>query len=117
MNRGYIVKQTGCRPFKHTDKSGWFMTMEDGTILSSSLYNERKAYEELYDQFWHIRRNEALERDGYKCRACGSQHNLSVDHIHSRSHGGTDDLANLRCLCATCHENRHFYGSGWKLDG
>ena len=110
MNRGYIIKQTGIRPFKITDGPGWQMTMEDGTQFVSKLINERNAYDELYKQFWDFRRNQIMERDGYKCRACGGQSSLSVDHIKSRGAGGTDDECNLRCLCYFCHEKRHNYG-------
>jgi 5-methylcytosine-specific restriction protein A len=30
-----------------------------------------------------------------------------VDHIVPKSQGGTDDEANLRGLCASCHGTRH----------
>lgn len=37
------------------------------------------------------------------CEACGSQNDLTVDHIVPRSLGGTDDIGNLRVLCRNCH--------------
>jgi 5-methylcytosine-specific restriction endonuclease McrA len=54
-----------------------------------------------------------MERDGYRCRLCNKQINLSVDHIIKRSQGGADTHSNLRTLCASCHdkEDNSIYSS------
>lgn len=47
-----------------------------------------------------------IDRDGDKCSICGipiSDVNLNIDHIFPRTLGGTDDLNNLRLLCADCN--------------
>lgn len=51
----------------------------------------------------------ALERDGYKCQACGAEHGL---HVHHRDGSGETDspnheLSNLQTLCRTCHKRIH----------
>ena len=46
---------------------------------------------------------EVLKRDGWRCQQCGSQTNLQVHHIHSRSQGGDDLETNLITLCSECH--------------
>lgn len=50
------------------------------------------------------------ERDGWRCRQCGSRRNLTPHHISRRSQGGADVLENLVCLCLQCHELRHVGG-------
>ena len=52
-------------------------------------------------------RDEVYIRDGGKCAfvaangtRCGSRHGLEVDHVVPYSAGGTNDLSNLRLLCA-----------------
>lgn len=40
-----------------------------------------------------------IERDGYQCTKCGGTDDLSLDHIHPLSKGGSDDLENLQILC------------------
>lgn len=48
-----------------------------------------------------------LSRAGYACeyvdaisgRRCGSRFKVEVDHVQPKAFGGTDDVANLRCLC------------------
>ena len=59
-------------------------------------------------------RAQVLERNGYTCQMCGaapgelSEHGrkirLQIGHIVDRSHGGKDDLPNLRALCSDCNE-------------
>jgi hypothetical protein len=47
-----------------------------------------------------------LERDGWKCQACGSSTNLQVHHLVYRSQlGAAPD--NLITLCVHCHGRAH----------
>lgn len=54
-----------------------------------------------------------LQRDRWRCQACGSRTNLQVHHIQLRSQSGDDAEANLITLCSDCHQkihsNRAFY--------
>ncbi len=43
---------------------------------------------------------------GTICHLCGGAGADTADHIIPRSHGGTDDLANLRPAHATCNYSR-----------
>ena len=52
-------------------------------------------------------RRQVLQRDGWRCQACGSMFQLEVHHQHFRSLGGNDSEANLITLCAACHEDVH----------
>ena len=48
----------------------------------------------------------AYERDDGMCVLCGAQA-TETHHIIFRSHGGTNDLKNIACLCRKCHEIAH----------
>jgi hypothetical protein len=48
-----------------------------------------------------------LQRDGFKCRNCGSRNNLMIHHIVYRSHQGGNEMNNLLTLCASCHSGHH----------
>lgn len=51
-------------------------------------------------------RTKVLERDAYRCVYCGTHKDLSVDHIHPESKGGTLDLGNLQTLCRPCNSTK-----------
>jgi 5-methylcytosine-specific restriction endonuclease McrA len=106
LNRGYLVRQTGFHPRKIDGR--WVLDVDKQKFYSDKI-NDSKAFDELYDQFWEMRRHEVMDRDNYKCRMCGACTTLSVDHVKSRGAGGTDDAENLRTLCLSCHTTRH----GW----
>lgn len=75
--------------------------------LSVLLHREAKQEE----------REAVLERDGWKCRACGVDtprelrgfrvsNAPHIDHIIPRSQGGSNDQANLQCLCLACNSKK-----------
>lgn len=52
------------------------------------------------------RRFQVLERDGFRCRYCGtsgSAGELHVDHVMPVSRGGSDDMNNLVASCHACN--------------
>ena len=48
-----------------------------------------------------------LQRDGWRCQACGSLKHLQVHHKEFRSRLGDDADYNLMTLCAKCHQSLH----------
>jgi ATP-dependent DNA helicase RecQ len=59
---------------------------------------------------WQEVRNVVLARDKNCCRACGQLCNhgeADIHHLIPRSHGGTDEPANLVTLCDGCHAAHH----------
>jgi 5-methylcytosine-specific restriction endonuclease McrA len=59
----------------------------------------RERYRELHRQ--------VLERDGWRCQACGSMCQLEVHHQQFRSRSGDDIEQNLITLCVECHAGVH----------
>ncbi len=60
-------------------------------------------------------RAEVLDRNGSTCQMCGltpggidpatgRKVRLHVGHIKNKSHGGRDELSNLKTLCSTCNQ-------------
>jgi 5-methylcytosine-specific restriction endonuclease McrA len=56
---------------------------------------------------YHQLHRQVLERDGWRCRACGSMQHLQVHHQRFRSPLGSDSEDNLIVLCLECHANLH----------
>src|SRR3990167_11470530 len=51
-----------------------------------------------------LRTKEALLNQYGKCLACGSEENLTLDHIIPRARGGPNNRNNLQLLCRPCNE-------------
>ena len=47
------------------------------------------------------------ERDGYRCRCCGSERSLHHHHIRPRSLVRDDSAKNLCLVCVVCHTLIH----------
>lgn len=47
-----------------------------------------------------------IERDGARCRECGTEESLTVDHVHPKSRGGSEMLDNLQILCWGCNARK-----------
>ncbi len=52
---------------------------------------------------WAELRQEALERDGGRCRVCNASMGLEVHHRCYDSLGTEDEIEDLTTLCASCH--------------
>lgn len=65
---------------------------------------------------WAVLRHQILERDGWKCRACGTRRGrLEIDHIRpvkSRPEQSFDP-DNLQTLCSRCHAKKTRIEVGW----
>jgi len=49
---------------------------------------------------------QAMERSGRRCVACGSNDELTIDHIIRTSDGGSNSRDNLQVLCRDCHDDK-----------
>ena len=57
-------------------------------------------------------RTRVYRRDGFSCVRCGTQHNLSLDHITPWSWGGKDTEDNLQTMCRSCNSQKGARYSG-----
>ena len=56
------------------------------------------------------------EKWNYECAYCGSEENLTLDHITPTSKGGSDRVTNILCACHSCnHSKGHQMWSDWFL--
>lgn len=51
-------------------------------------------------------RKAVYDRDGHQCLECGTPDDLTLDHIHPWSLGGTDTYDNLQTLCRPCNSRK-----------
>lgn len=65
-----------------------------------------------------VNRQRIFKRDDYMCMYCGSQKNLTIDHIIPKSRGGKNTWKNLITCCRSCNlkkDNKTPEESGMKL--
>jgi predicted restriction endonuclease len=62
-------------------------------------------------------RQSIKEEWDYQCAYCGSEENLTLDHITPRSKGGSDRVTNVLCACKECNKSKgHQMWSDWYLN-
>ena len=66
-----------------------------------------KTYEDyLTSDEWHAIREEAMDRDKWKCRLCGAK----AEQVHHHKYPGDwhdDEVANVISVCSLCHKRTH----------
>jgi predicted restriction endonuclease len=62
-------------------------------------------------------RQSIKEQWNYQCAYCGSDENLTLDHIIPKSKGGPDKVTNIVCACKECNECKgQQFWSEWYLN-
>jgi 5-methylcytosine-specific restriction endonuclease McrA len=57
------------------------------------------------------------EHWNYECAYCGSDENLTLDHVIPKSKGGSDRISNIICACEKCNQDKgHQFWSEWYLN-
>jgi 5-methylcytosine-specific restriction endonuclease McrA len=51
----------------------------------------------------HLCRQNIFKRDEFKCLYCGSENNLTIDHVMPSSRGGRNSWENLATCCKGCN--------------
>lgn len=74
--------------------------------IARNNLSKKEAYLLYLDsRYWKRLRKKVLARDGSACVACGSVHELHVDH--KRYPGfGLEKLSDLQTLCRVCHQKK-----------
>lgn len=54
----------------------------------------------------HSLSKRVMERDAYRCVACGAHIDLTCDHVIPESQGGATELENLQTLCRSCNSRK-----------
>jgi len=79
--------------------SGW-------AVYQAGLSRHQRGYGSEWDKLRRV----ILVRDNYLCQSCIRTgvytQATTVDHIKAKTHGGTDDHANLESLCGPCHATK-----------
>ena len=80
----------------------------------SNKHYDRYLDQGVWDALCHVERAKVTNslkrfiknRDGHRCKNCGSTNNLEIDHIIPISKGGKSSSDNLQTLCHRCNQNK-----------
>ncbi len=67
------------------------------------LFNLKTTSSQEAKRLW---RRKIKERWNYQCAYCGSDENLTIDHVVPRSKGGIDFAKNVVCCCYDCNQSK-----------
>lgn len=73
-------------------------------MIRSRLYKGLSSGKMSVHSLFDDERHKMLS--GARCAYCGSEENLSVDHVFPRNLGGTDNADNLVCCCRKCNSSK-----------
>src|SRR3989338_6710803 len=83
-------------------------------IYNSLSWGSKRGQRIVYDykkvSIPHKLKWSIWQRDGFRCKKCGVQKNLSIDHIKPESNGGDLSESNLQTLCRSCNSSKSIYG-------
>jgi len=71
--------------------------------LEDYLYNLETSSPQEAKRLW---RKSIREKWEHKCAYCGSEENLTLDHVIPQAKGGTDHLTNVVCACESCNRSK-----------
>ena len=85
-------------------------------ILSSPRHYLFNLYTTSSAEANRIWRRKIKERWDYKCAYCGSEDNITIDHVLARSKGGLDTTKNMVSCCDSCNQDKaHTPWEEWYL--
>lgn len=87
---------TLCLPCLISVSKDYFPSRDSGVSVDG--YRKVKIPNNLRWEIW--------QRDNFTCQYCGAKSDLTLDHIHPESKGGTIDKNNLTTACRRCNSKK-----------
>ncbi|KAL4853339.1 hypothetical protein ACK3TF_005685 [Chlorella vulgaris] len=75
-------------------------------FLPAVLRVRRKCNSPRHSQLVTLNRANIMLRDRYACQYCGSNRELTIDHVVAQSKGGGNTWTNLVACCAACNSKK-----------
>ena len=77
-----------------------------GKILKANMDAKRRSYLKNNGKFTLIEWKNKLKEFNYRCVNCGTDKNLTIDHIIPLSKGGSNKISNIQPLCGLCNSKK-----------
>lgn len=100
IKRGFVLVDKGKAEIVKSDDNpivGGYKTYIRPVIIRLLKYIK------YHSRTLRANRNRIYKRDGHQCVYCGSNKNLTLDHVLPKSRGGKNDWTNLVTSCFKCN--------------
>jgi hypothetical protein len=77
--------------------------MELYTSPQEYLFNLKTSSTQEAKRLW---RRSIKEKWNHECAYCGSDQNLTIDHVVPQCKGGSDFITNVICCCESCNRDK-----------
>jgi len=94
-----IELEESFKPKKKKAKPKAIAIESNPVVLPSNLVSQIKKHGGVKNTV----RYKILKRDGFKCLMCGSEDDLTLDHVISKAMGGKNGEENYQTLCVKCN--------------
>lgn len=100
IKRGFVLVDKGKAEILKSDDNpivGGYKTYVRPIIIRLLKYIK------YHSRTLRANRNRIYKRDGHQCVYCGSNKNLTLDHVFPKSRGGKNEWTNLVTSCFKCN--------------
>ncbi|WP_376698847.1 HNH endonuclease [Serratia marcescens] len=97
-----LVYPSGVHVCDHCARKVWesYESWHGGSAVGSA---KRKPKRQRVTDSVRLR---IFKRDGFCCKHCNTSEDLTIDHIHPVSKGGSSADENLQTLCMSCNRSK-----------
>lgn len=103
--RAFVISYKGNAEIIDEHPESFNLTNPNLDIKKPSIIRIFKYIKHQYKKVPPSREN-IYKRDNYECVYCGSNKNLTLDHVIPQSKGGKDSWDNLVTACRTCNSEK-----------
>ncbi len=92
---------------EHDPRSDWLQSVNFSVEIPRVI--RLLSYDKVPRRGMRFNRRNVFARDGNCCQYCGKRFatsELSLDHVHPRSQGGTMGWENIVCCCVACNSRK-----------
>lgn len=100
LQRGFVLVDRGKAEVVKSDKTPIYTTYS--TFVRPLIIRLLK-YINFRGRGFKVNRRGVFRRDKFECAYCGSQKELTIDHVLPRSRGGKNSWTNLVTCCQKCN--------------
>jgi len=107
IKRAVVLLVTNkAEPLEITTEDRWYISSPSLVVHVPQHIRLKIASRERTWKVPPVNRREVLRRDHYSCQYCGTNKDLTLDHVIPRSRGGRHSWDNVVTACSKCNSRK-----------